>query len=366
MPDSLEGYSHVLCDAEAAAPGPPAAPLRLVAWEVTRRCPLSCRHCRGAARDTEYAGELTTAEAELLIDRIAEFASPILIFTGGEPMIRPDVYDLAARAAARGLRPVMSPCGPLLNEQSVRRLLEAGIRRVSVSIDGKDAAAHDALRGQDGAFHAVVRGVRCATAAGLEVQVHTVVTRLTVDDVPAILDLAEELGAVSYSPFVLVPAGRGRELRDIALSAGEHERFLRWLWRESGRRAIEIRPTCAPEYARIMRQFPGEGRAPRRMSRGCLAGNGFVFVSHVGDLQPCGFFEQRAGNLRAVDFDFRRLYEESPLFRALRDPDRLTGRCGRCEYVGVCGGCRARALAAHGSAFADDPLCPYRPRGAGA
>ena len=337
--------------------------VKVVAWETTRRCALRCRHCRGAARATEYVGELTTAEGLRLIDAIADYAKPVLILTGGEPMSRADIYDLARHAADRGLRVAMAPCGPLLTPETARRLIAAGVRRISVSIDGADAATHDAFRGVAGAFEAALRGLRGAREAGLEFQVNTTVSRHTADQLPAILDLAANLGAAALDLFFLVPTGRGAALKDLELPAPDCERTLQWVADAARQAPISIKTTCAPHYARFAAPpAAAPGRPAGRAASGCMAGRGFVFVSHQGILQPCGFLDMACGDLRAADFNFGCLYETAPVFRALRDVDAYHGKCGVCEYRRTCGGCRARAYAMSGDYLAQEPACAYTPR----
>lgn len=345
-------------------PGP-----RLVAWETTRRCPMKCRHCRGAARDEDYEGELTSAEAKLLIGNIASFAKPILILTGGEPMFRKDVYELARFATDAGLRVVMSPCGPLITPETAIKIKESGIQRISVSIDGATAATHDEFRGVPGAFDAAIEGIRHAKEAGVEFQINTTVTKHNLAELPAILDLAMELGAAAFNPFLLVPTGRGKAIVELEITPAEYERTLNWVYEKSLGLEIQFKPTCAPHYYRIYRQR--EEKAGRKvtpqshglfaMTKGCMGGQGFVFVSYRGILQPCGFLDLNCGDLREADFDFRKLYETSPQFLALRDPDRYRGKCGVCEYARYCGGCRARAFAATGDYLDEEPYCVYSP-----
>jgi radical SAM protein with 4Fe4S-binding SPASM domain len=362
---------------------------RLIAWEVTRRCPLRCRHCRAAAADRPYEGELDTEEGFRFMEGVAAFAKPILILTGGEPMVREDIYRIAERGTALGLRVVMAPCGLLMDPQSTHRLRQAGIQRISLSIDGADAATHDGFRQSEGAFSAVLRAAGLAREEGLEFQVNTTVTRLNVGQLEAILELAIRLGAVSYHPFLLVPTGRGRELADLAIDPREYERVLGWIHQRSLDCPIQLKPTCAPHYYRILRQEErkagrepaggGPGDLPRpparagasgpprehglnAMTKGCLGGQSFAFVSHTGKVQICGFLDLEAGDLRQAGFDFRRIWEGSPLFESVRDYDRYKGKCGACEYLRVCGGCRARAFAATGDHLAEEPFCVYEPR----
>ena len=336
---------------------------RVVAWETTRRCVLQCRHCRGAARDTEYAGELSTAEGVRLIDAIADYAQPVLILTGGEPMSRSDIYDLARHATDRGLRTVMAPCGHLLTSETARRLSAAGIRRISISLDGADAPTHDTFRGAPGAFESALRGLRAAREAGLEFQINTTVSRHNVGQLPAILDLAVRLSAAAVDVFFLVPTGRGAALRDLEISADEYERTLQWIAATAARLPVPLKTTCAPHYARVAAAAgAAAGRtAGRPLAAGCLAGRGFVFISHRGVLQPCGFLDVACGDLRGGGFDFRALYETAPVFRALRDVDAYRGKCGYCEYRRACGGCRARAYAATGNYLQAEPACAYVP-----
>ncbi len=223
---------------------------RLIAWEVTRSCPLACKHCRAAARQTPYPGELTTEEGRRLLDNIASFARPTMILTGGEPMLRTDIYDLAGYAHSLGLPVVMAPCGLLIDDESARKMLAAGIQVISISLDGATAESHDAFRGVKGAFDGALRGLEAARRAGLAFQINTTVTRHNLAELPEILDLAVRLGAMVFNPFLLVPTGRGKELADQEISPAEYERTLHWLADQTRREDIRIRVTCA----RIIRE----------------------------------------------------------------------------------------------------------------
>ena len=330
---------------------------------------MRCKHCRGAARDQDYEGELTTAEAMLMIDNIASFAKPILILTGGEPMSRADIYDLARYATDKGLRVVMSPCGPMINPETAKKIKEAGIQRISISIDGATAGTHDAFRGVPGAFDAALEGLGHAKDAGIEFQINTTVTKHNINELADILDLAESLGAAAFNPFLLVPTGRGKAIADLEISPAEYERTLNWVYERSFESAIQFKPTCAPHYYRIFRQREekaGRSVTPQShglfaMTKGCMGGDGFVFVSHVGMLQPCGFLELNCGELRKENFDFKKIYETSPIFLELRDSSQYHGKCGVCEYTRFCGGCRARAYAADGDYLGEEPYCVYSP-----
>jgi len=227
-------------------------PLRVVAWETTRRCHLACRHCRGVARDEHYEGELTTQEGKRLIDGIASFANPVLILTGGEPMARNDIYDLARYASDRGLHTVMAPCGHLITAGTARRLKESGIGHISISIDGATEEAHDSFRGVPGAFKGSLQGISFAREAGISFQINITVSRLNVIHLPAIVSLAQKLGASAVDFFFLVPTGRGSGLQGLALSPQEYEQTLNWIADVSENSPIPIRTTCAPHYSRIM------------------------------------------------------------------------------------------------------------------
>jgi AdoMet-dependent heme synthase len=329
-------------------------PLRMIAWELTQACNLACRHCRASAVHSPPPGELSTDECLALIDHIASFASPTLILTGGEPLLRPDLFTLARRATDHGLRVVAAVNGVLLDADRARRFLEAGVQRISISLDGKDAAAHDRLRGVDGAFEGALRGIAAARKAALPFQINTTVTRENVDELPEILDLAIRLGAVGHHIFLLVPTGRAANYTGLELDAARYEAVLDWLAQQQMIVPIEIRATCAPHYYRILRQ-----RGIPTKARGCLAGQSFCFVSHKGDVQPCGYFDLSVGNVRQTPL--RAIWEDAPLFRQFRNPSSYHGKCGRCEYRLVCGGCRARAHAATSDPLAPEPLCAYIP-----
>ncbi|MBA4386616.1 MAG: radical SAM/SPASM domain-containing protein [Verrucomicrobia bacterium] len=334
--------------------------LRVVAWETTRRCALKCRHCRGAARDQEYPGELTTEEGFRLIDGIAAFSKPILILTGGEPMTRTDIYDLARHATSRGLRVAMAPCGPLITAETAAMIKDSGVMRISISIDGATAAAHDAFRGVEGAFEAAMRGINHAKKAGLEFQINTTLTRLNVAELQAIYKLALDLGAAAFDVFFLVPTGRGSALKEMEMSPDEYEASLKWMAGLAGKAPITVKTTCAPHFARL--QAASMGGHGGGHAGGCMGGRGFVFVSHRGIAQPCGFLDLACGDIRAENFNFKKIYEESGIFNDLRDVDGYGGKCGLCEYRNACGGCRARAYVQSGNYLDAEPSCTYVPR----
>jgi radical SAM protein with 4Fe4S-binding SPASM domain len=348
-------------------------PLRLIALEVTRTCPLSCLHCRGDSRHEEYTEELTFAEIRAILENTAAFASPILIITGGEPLTRPDVYEIAHCSRSLGFRTVLATCGQFLDDVTVKRLLAAGVSRISVSLDGASAETHDRFRGVPGAFQAAVRGLAAARRGGLEFQVNSTLTALNIDELESLHTLAVSLGAAGFHPFLLVPMGRGKGLSNWSLSPEAYETTLKRIARIAAESPIEIKPTCSPHYIRVAGtrlrntppddagEAPGQNRRGAGMTKGCLGGQGFVFISHRGIVQICGFLDCEAGNLRETNYDLKGIWESSPLFTAVRDTERYHGKCGYCEYNRVCGGCRARAYALSGDYLGEEPNCTYQP-----
>jgi radical SAM protein with 4Fe4S-binding SPASM domain len=333
-------------------------PPSIVAWETTRRCGLSCRHCRAGAGPAALAGELSPAEGLRLVQSLARLPARLLILTGGEPMMRPDIYDLAAAAAAGGLRVVIAPCGPLLTDETAARLKSSGVSAVSISLDAATAADHDAFRGVPGAFESALRGLRHARRAGLATQVNCTATRLNARQLPAILELAEREGAATLDFFFLVPTGRGRDLWDLQLDARQVEETLLWIAKMDVRRTIRVKTTCAPQMARVRAQNGGQVR-PESSGGGCMAGRGFLFVSHAGLVQPCGFLDLPCGDVRAFDFDLPALLDASADLRRLGALEGIGGKCGRCAYLRACGGCRARAYEMGGDAMGAEPFCVH-------
>ncbi|MDI6823012.1 MAG: radical SAM protein [Bacillota bacterium] len=324
----------------------------VVAWEATRACNLVCRHCRAEAVPACDPAELTSAEVRLLLEDVASFCRPTFIITGGEPLLRPDVLELARYGTSLGLRVVMSTNGTTLTADTVRAIREAGILAISVSIDGPDAASHDAFRGVPGAFAASLEGMRLAREAGLPFQVNTTVTRHNVDALPRLLELARQVGALTWDVFLLVPTGRASAEDEIP--PARYEQVLEWLLDRSAE-GVRVKVTCGPMYARLWIQRGGQGRRPQ----GCMAGDGFAFISRTGKVYPCGYFPREAGDIR--ERPFSAIYRESPLFLELRDPGLLRGKCGRCEFRRACRGCRARALGTTGDYLAEEPYCTYQP-----
>jgi len=368
----------------------------IVLFELTRACDLACRHCRAEACPTSDPEELTTEEAESVLDDLARLGAPrpIVVLTGGDPFKRPDLARLVRHGTRLGLPIAASPSGtPLATPHNLTALRTAGARTVSFSLDGSSETSHDVFRGVDGSFGWTLRGCRSARDAGLRLQINTTVTADTVEELPGILQLVRDLGANLWSIFFLVTTGRGRELQP--LSASDTEDVLYFLYEAAS--VVPLKTTEAPQYRRVVvergstsaaapvnrgplyralacalsgsslpprgtdggGQPPGTERTPLRSPMAVGDGRGVVFVSHIGDVSPSGFLPLVVGNVR--DANLVEIYRSSPLFQDLRDPDRLHGRCGRCEYRSLCGGSRARAYAATGDPLGEDPACPYIP-----
>lgn len=341
--------------------------LRLVAWETTRRCNLSCKHCRAVAEDHPYENELDTAASFKLLEQIREVGTPIVILTGGEPLLRTDIFDIAAHGTKLGLRMVMAPNGTLITQESAKKMKASGIKRISVSLDGATAETHDAFRGLEHAFENALRGIDIAKKVGIEFQINTTITKTNLDEIPRILNLAENLGAVAHHIFLLVPTGRGKYIVDKEINAKEYEETLNWFYDQREKTSLQLKATCAPHYYRILRQRARkdgktvnfESHGLDAVTRGCLAGTGFCFVSHVGRVQTCGFLDVKCGDITKQTF--KDVWENSEVFNTLRNFSNLENKCGICEYKRVCGGCRARAYEATGNYLEEEPLCSYQP-----
>ena len=343
--------------------------LRMVAWEVTRSCNLACVHCRASAECGPYAGELDTAKCKKLIDEIAAVGNPVIILTGGEPLLRADIFELAAYGNQKGLRMVMATNGTLVTEEIAGKLISVGIQRVSISIDGINAESHDAFRKVPGAFAGTMAGIEALKKAGLEFQINTTVTKANLGQIKGIFDLTVGLGAVAHHIFLLVPTGRGKDMADQEIAPEDYEKTLHWFYEESLRSPIQLKATCAPHYFRIYHQRKGPvqekakghgGGALHAMTRGCMGGSSFCFISHTGQVQPCGYLELDCGQVK--EKDFAEIWQNAPIFKNLRDLNLYGGKCGRCEFTRVCGGCRARAFEITGDYLAEEPYCVYEPK----
>lgn len=343
-------------------------------WEVTQACDLACVHCRASAQPERHPMELSTQEGKQLIGQIAALHVPVFVLTGGDPIKRPDLFELIDYARQAGVRVSLTPSAtPLLTREIVFRLRDAGLARLAVSMDGARAETHDGFRGMAGSFARTLDAIRWANEAGLPVQINTTFSRRNIGEIDDIVALVARLNITLWSVFFLVPTGRGK-LNDL-LSAEEFEQIFARLHSLSATAPFDIKTTEAQHYRRYLLQqrtaarkagspdathektLDSIGRAPR----GLNDGKGFVFISHTGEVFPSGFLPQSAGNIRHEPL--AAIYRESPLFVALRDTDKLEGKCGACEFKQICGGSRARAYALTGNAFAQEPCCSYIPRG---
>jgi len=342
-------------------------PLVLI-WELTQACGLTCKHCRADAKPQRHPDELTTAEGKRLLDQAADFGDgQLVVLSGGDPLVRDDLVELVAHGTEEGLGMTLTPSGTdSVTPERIAELQDAGLRRMALSLDGNTAESHDAFRGESGSFDATMAAAEAAHEAGLPLQINTTVCAETVDQLPAIRDLVAELGAVMWSVFFLVPVGRGRVLTQI--SPERAERVMEWLHEVSETAPFGLKTTEAPHYRRVTIEREraaddgsAEENAGFQRRTGVRAGQGFAFVSHVGETYPSGFLPESAGNVReesVVD-----IYRDSELFQRLRDDNSLEGKCGACPYRGVCGGSRSRAYAETGNPLASDPLCSFVPDG---
>ncbi len=384
---------------------------RLIFWEVTKGCNLRCIHCRATATELMSPADLPTKKTLNIISQIADFGSPILVLSGGEPLYRHDIFELAEYATSRGLRTALATNGTLVTRDIAEKIKKAGIKRVSISLDGSDAITHDTFRGIPGAFEAAVYGMRNLQELGVSVQINTTIARHNAHQLPDVLELARRLGADALHTFLLVPVGCGVDIAaEQMVAPEEYERMLNWFYDQSLTGDIELKATCAPHYFRVLRQrraadrMAGRGPAPiaashpheigptditmpgstgislkpnggppvghtghpgghpgdmNAMTKGCLAGTGVCFISHEGEVFPCGYLPAIAGDLRKQSF--AEIWNDSAVFGQLRDDDNLKGKCGCCEFRHVCMGCRARAYAATGDFLAEEPFCVYEP-----
>jgi radical SAM protein len=351
-----------------------------VAWEITRACALACVHCRAEAQPRRDPRELNTEEGFRLIDELVEVGGPILVVTGGDPLMRPDLIDFIRYAAGRGLRVALSPTATALaTRERLQEARDAGVARTQISLDGSRPEIQDVFRGREGSFQRTLEILETVRDLGVSLQVGTTVSRYNLDDLEGIADLVAKYGAVMWSLFFLVPTGRGK-VEDM-ISAEEHERVFNWMYDLSKSAPFDVRTTAAQHYRRVVIQRRRQESAGNESAsggalmvtgagysfadglgqsgKGVNDGNGFAFVSHTGDVCPSGFLPLPAGNVRAQSFVD--IYRHSELFRELRDYGRLKGKCGLCDFRDVCGGSRARAFAVTGDYLESDPYCAYIP-----
>jgi len=343
--------------------------LRLIFWELTARCNLKCQHCRAEAQDSFDPGELTTDEIISVAKDIRRDADPIVVLTGGEPLVRDDFFDIAESCTKLFTRVAVATNGTLLNDKLAAGLVQCGVQRTSISLDGAVADTHDRFRGLPGSFDRALAGCDSLRRAGMSLQVNATVTRHNDSEIEDLLNLAIECGADAFHVFMLVPVGCGAQISDeVRLSPQRTEEILTWLFEKSLQLSdrLHIKATCAPQYYRIMRQICRQrgiavpsGHGMHAVTRGCLAGSAVCFISRTGDVQGCGYLPIRVGNVR--DQSLSDICRQSDVFAALSDPNQLKGKCSQCEYRKVCGGCRARAYAITRDCLAADPDCRYQP-----
>jgi len=324
----------------------------IISWNTTNACNMYCRHCyRDAGERLEE--ELNTKEGLALIDQIAEAGFKIMIFSGGEPLMRDDIYTLAAWAKEKGLRPVLGSNGTLITGEVAERMKKSGVAAVGISLDSIDPASHDDFRGIPGAWQGAVDGMRACREVGLPFQVHTTVMDWNMQEIEKLTDFAVERGAVGHHVFFLVPAGRAVNIEAESLRAGQYEALLRRIMLKQAEVRIELKPTCAPQFMRVAAQLG----IKTRFGRGCLAGISYCIISPKGIVQPCAYLNIPAGNVRETPFD--EIWRSAEIFRILRTRE-YKGSCGSCKYKQICGGCRARAYFYYGDYMAEEPWCHYR------
>jgi radical SAM protein len=354
----------------------------IVIWELTRACQLKCLHCRAEAQYRRDPRELSFGEGKQLIDQIYEMNNPMLVFTGGDPLMREDVFDIAKYAVEKGVRVSMTPSAtPNVTKEAIEKAKEVGLSRWAFSIDGPTAEVHDHFRGTAGSFALTMERIKYLHELEIPIQINTVISRYNIDYLDEMAKMVEDLNCVLWSVFFLVPTGRGQE--SDMISPVEHEKVFRWLYDLSKRVSFDIKTTAAQHYRRVVIQqkmreareqnaeidylnalteqgltgsIDGLGRAPK----GVNDGNGFVFISHIGDVYPSGLLPVKAGNVR--EQPLAEIYRNSPIFQSLRNPDLYKGKCGVCEFRHVCGGSRSRAYAMTGDYLESEPFCVYIPK----
>ena len=326
--------------------------MSIVSWMTTNRCNLKCIHCyqdAGKASDKE----LNTEEAFTMIEQIAKAGFQIMIFSGGEPLMRPDIFDLVAHAKAQGLRPVFGTNGMRITERVAKKLKECGTGAMGISLDSLDPAKHDWFRGVKGAYDLTMKGIENCKKYGLPFQLHTTVVDWNKDEICAITDFAQEIGAIAHQIFFLIPVGRGVYIQDTSLEVIQNEELLRAIMAKQKEVSIDVKPTCAPQFMRIAEQMGLD----TRYTRGCLAGLTYCVIGSEGIVRPCAYMTEEAGDVRKTPFD--EIWRDSEVFKTLRTQN-YGGACGTCSFNDVCGGCRARAAYYHdGDILAQDDYCAH-------
>lgn len=341
-----------------------------IAWEITRRCNLKCVHCRSSS-ELAVVGhpDFSLDQAKAVIDDIASYSSPVLVLSGGEPLLRPDVFDIASYGTQKGLRMCLATNGTLVTAETCRGIKESGIKMVSMSIDGSNAATHDNFRNQEGAFEGTMNAVRLFNEQKIPFLINSSFTMRNREEIPDIYRMVKKLGAAAWYMFMIVPTGRGEDVMDELIPTEVYDEILEWHYEtEKKEDELLMRPTCAPHYYRIIREKAKEAgeKVERRNlkfstggSKGCLAGQLICLIDVDGEIQPCSYFPLSAGNIFKTPF--KQIWEDSELFNQLRDFKSYKDNCGQCEYVNVCGGCRARAWSMTGDFLAGEPFCNYVP-----
>ncbi|MDA8174488.1 MAG: radical SAM protein [Nitrospiraceae bacterium] len=347
-----------------------------IAWEITRRCNLKCVHCRSSS-EAEVKGhpDFSTQEGFRMLEDIASYAKPVVVLSGGEPLLRPDVFDFARRGTECGLRMCLATNGLLVDDNICGKIKDSGIRIVSLSLDGSNAGVHDDFRSVNGAFDGVVRASGLFKKHGIEFIINSSFTKRNQEEIPKVYKLARELGATAWYMFMIVPTGRGEDIMNELISKEEYEEILDWHYEmEKNEDLMLVRPTCAPHYYRVVLQMarkekdrPEGSKFKKRTlkfstggSKGCIAGQLICLIDVDGNVLPCSYFPMAAGNVHKQSF--KEIWEGSSLFADLRDFKSYKGKCGSCEFINVCGGCRARAYAVSGDYLAEEPFCSYIPR----
>jgi radical SAM protein len=339
----------------------------LVIWEVTQACDLACVHCRASAQPERHAKELSTEQGYRLLDEIRRFGEPLMVFTGGDPLKRPDLYELARYAVKIGLRTNVTPSAtPLLTPEAIEKFKEAGVSRMAISLDGPDAESHDYFRGIPGTFDRAMFALRYARDIGLDTQLQTTVTRHNMHRLQEFADIASEVRTKMWSLFFLIVTGRAAETDD--LRADEYEKVFEFMYELSKTAPYGIKTTEAMHYRRYVAQrvkaehgvtVNENAKGVAWRTAGVSDGKGFVFVSHTGEIFPSGFLPVTGGNV--LEDSLTDVYRNSELFKTLRDTTQRGGKCGLCEYQKICGGSRSRAFAFTGDYLAEDPRCVYQP-----
>ncbi|MDH5203919.1 MAG: radical SAM protein [Nitrospirota bacterium] len=341
-----------------------------IAWEMTRRCNLRCIHCRSSSElEVKDHPDFSTKEAFRIIDDIAGYVKPVVVLSGGEPLLRKDIFDIAQYGRDKGFRMCLATNGTLVTDDICNEIKTSGIKIVSLSLDGSTEDVHDDFRSQKGAFDGSIRAARFFKKHGIEFIINSSFTKRNQEEIPKVYKLAKELGASAWYMFMIVPTGRGEEIMNELISKEDYEEILEWHYQmEKDEKDILVRPTCAPHYYRIVLQMSKENgvKFERRTlkfstggAKGCIAGQLICLIDVDGNVLPCSYFPKPAGNIK--EKSLREIWENSELFKDLRDFKSYKGKCGSCEYITVCGGCRARAYSVYGDYLEEEPFCGYMP-----